>query len=122
MLLDLTADEMVHDWAVSHSTHYIVPLSVGTAAAADDAVQAAAVLWLRIPHIGLDVCFALSVVKCRKNLSSALPKLQQQLFPESLSCKHQQPLPGTQKATREIPRGVSDFPPVSFAVLGQASL
>ena len=109
MLLNLTADEMVHDWAVSHSTHYIVPLSVGIAAAAADAVQAAAVLWLHKLRIGLDVCFALSVVKCHMNHSSALPKLQQQLFPESFSCKHQQSLAWHRKLQGKFLRGVMFF-------------
>lgn len=79
---------MVHDWAASHSMHHTASLSVGTAAAADDAVQVAAVLCLRILRTGLDVRFALSVVKCHTNHSLALPKLQQQQCPKEHSCKH----------------------------------
>ena len=49
--------------------HCTAPCFSDTAAAADDAVQGAAVHGLRKPHTGLDVRFALSAVKCHKNRS-----------------------------------------------------
>lgn len=64
MQLIFIVDVMVCNWAVSHSTHCTGPCSSETAAAADDAVQGAAVLGLHTLHTGLGVRFALSAGKC----------------------------------------------------------
>lgn len=87
LLLTLIADKMVQDGAASHGMHCIAPCSVDTAAAADDAVQCAAVLALHTLRTRLGACFALSAVKYHKNHSLALPKLLQQLYPENPFCK-----------------------------------
>lgn len=65
----LIVDVMVHGCAVSHSMHCADPRLSDTAAAADNAVQGAAVLGLHRLHTELGVHFALSAVKCHMSHS-----------------------------------------------------